>query len=168
MLFVVVRTASIPAPTMFVMRNHGLGSVTISLSGDNALCEEYTLLKADFFPAVKAYFCRLVVLATFDAVCPIAFTPPPMEHTVDAKSAVSYITSAAFCPFSPAIAFPSAFAPVRIQFSSWKVFVPVTSLNVCDKPDTIEAPPFKTMATPTAIPTPVAAAAVAIATPAII
>ena len=38
MLFDTVLIESIPAPTMFVIRNHGLGSVTISLIGDNALC----------------------------------------------------------------------------------------------------------------------------------
>ena len=43
MLFAVVRTVSIPAPTIFVIRNHGLGSVMISLIGDNALCDENTL-----------------------------------------------------------------------------------------------------------------------------
>ena len=41
----------------------------ISLIGDNALRDENTLQNLDFLPAVNAYFFRLVVFATFDAVC---------------------------------------------------------------------------------------------------
>ncbi len=43
MLFDTVLIESIPAPIIFVILNHGLGSVMISLIGDNALCDENTL-----------------------------------------------------------------------------------------------------------------------------